>query len=233
MTMCSPCRIAPAFLLLGLFSLSGPLRADETVNGKASAGKALFDGKSLDGWEHIGPGQFVLEDGLLKTEGGMGLLWYKRQKFGDCVLRVVYKTTRQEDNAGVYVRIAEPPKDPWYAVHHGYEIQIADAQSGSPYRVSGAVYSFAKAAARPTKPAGEWNALEITLRGDRISTSLNGVRVADFDPADPVPELSLRGGMGDPEPGPRPDAGYVGLQNHDDNCVVYFKEVSVRPLPQK
>lgn len=233
MTMCSPCRIAPAFLLLGLFAFGSPLRADETVNGKASAGKALFDGKSLDGWEHIGPGRFVLEDGLLKTEGGMGLLWYKRQKFGDCVLRVVYKTTRQEDNAGVYVRIAEPPKDPWYAVHHGYEIQIADAQSGSPYRVSGAVYSFAKATARPTKPAGEWNALEITLRGDRIATSLNGVRVADFDPADPVPELSPRGGMGDPEPGPRPNAGYIGLQNHDENCVVYFKEVSVRPLPQE
>jgi hypothetical protein len=37
--------------------------------------------------------------------------------------------------------------------------------------------------------------------------------------------------MGDPEAGPRPKPGYIGLQNHDGNCVVYFKEVSVRPLP--
>jgi hypothetical protein len=161
----------------------------------------------------------------------MGLLWYKKQKLGDCVLRVVYKTTRQQDNSGVYVRIAEEPRDPWYAVHHGYEIQIADAADGSPYRVSGTVYSFAKAAARPTKPAGEWNVLQVTLRGDRIRTSLNGVQVADFNPADPVPELSPRGDMGDPEPGPRPKAGFIGLQNHDDKCVVYFKEVSVSPLP--
>jgi hypothetical protein len=89
------------------------------------------------------------------------------------------------------------------------------------------------AIARPTKPAGEWNVLEITLRGDRIRTALNGVEVADFNPADPVPELSPRGGMGDPESGRRPTSGYIGLQNHDDNCVVYFKEVSVRPLPTK
>lgn len=222
-----------AFPILLLFVLGARLQADETANGDSPVAKVLFDGKNFGDWEHVGPGRFVVEDGLLKTEGGMGLLWYKKQKFGDCVLRVVYKTTRQGDNSGVYVRIAEPPADPWYAVHHGYEVQIADSKGGSPYRVSGAVYSFAKAEARPTKPAGEWNALEITLRGDRIETSINGVRVADFNPADPVPELSPRGGMGDPEPGSRPKSGYIGLQNHDGDCVVYFKEVSVRPLPSK
>ena len=29
----------------------------------------------------------------------------------------------------------------------------------------------------------------------------------------------------------RPVAGYIGLQNHDPGDVVWFKEVSVRPLP--
>lgn len=218
-------------LLFSLLVLPIPSQADETSNVKSSANKTLFDGKTLENWKHIGPGRFVIEDGLLKTEGGMGLLWYTKEKFGDCVLRVVYKTTRQNDNSGVYVRIAEEPRDPWYAVHHGYEVQIVDSEKGSPYRVSGAVYTFAKAAARPTKPAGEWNVLEITLRGDRIQTSLNGVQVANFNPADPVPELSPRGGMGDPEAGTRPKSGYIGLQNHDGDCVVYFKEVSVGSLP--
>lgn len=216
-----------------MFAYGAATRADETNSSKLTTEKVLFDGKSLDGWKHVGPGQLMLDNGLLKTEGGMGLLWYTKEKFGDCVLRVTYKTTRQNDNSGVYVRIAEPPTDPWYAVHHGYEVQIADSEKGSPYRVSGTVYSFAKAAARPSKPAGEWNVLEITLRGDRIQTSLNGVQVADFNPADPPPELSPRGGTGDPEPGPRPKAGYIGLQNHDDKCIVCFKEVSVRPLADK
>jgi len=29
----------------------------------------------------------------------------------------------------------------------------------------------------------------------------------------------------------RPEAGYIGLQNHDPGDIVWFKEVSVRPLP--
>src|SRR6478736_4987203 len=88
--------------------------------------RALFDGKSLDGWEHTGPGRFVVEGGQLRTEGGMGLLWYSREKLGDCTIRVVYKTGTERSNSGVYIRIADKPVDPWFAVHHGFEVQIAD-----------------------------------------------------------------------------------------------------------
>lgn len=211
------------------FGVLSPIRAAEP----GSEARQLFNGKNIKGWQHIGPGRFVLEDGLLKTEGGMGLLWYTKEKFGDCVLRVVYKTTHPTDNSGVYIRIADKPKDPWYAVHHGYEVQIAESDSAAPYRTSGAVYSFAKAKAKPAKKPGEWNTLEITLSGDRVRTALNGVEVADFDPREPPPQLHERGGQGDPEAGPRPKSGFIGLQNHDESCTVYFKEVSVRPLPEK
>jgi len=34
----------------------------------------LFNGKNLDGWQQAGPGRFVVVNGMLKTEGGMGLL---------------------------------------------------------------------------------------------------------------------------------------------------------------
>jgi hypothetical protein len=33
--------------------------------------KQLFNGKDLEGWSHVGPGNFVVENGVLKTEGGM------------------------------------------------------------------------------------------------------------------------------------------------------------------
>lgn len=68
-TMIPACRHASAFLAMLLFLLGAALQADETGGGKAPAGLVLFDGKSIDDWEHIGPGRFVLEDGLLKTEG--------------------------------------------------------------------------------------------------------------------------------------------------------------------
>ncbi len=191
--------------------------------------RPLFDGKNLDGWEHIGPGKMVLDDGALRTEGGMGLLWYTKEKLGDCVIRVVYKTESRRANSGVFVRIAEPPKDPWYAVNHGFEIQICDAEDD--YHGTGAIYSLSRSQERPIKPQGEWNTMEIALRGQQILVSLNGAQVNVFDAAkSTVPERTKDY---EPERGPRPTWGYIGLQNHGDvgqNSHVFFKEVSVRPL---
>jgi hypothetical protein len=189
--------------------------------------RPLFDGKSLDGWEHIGPGRFVIEHGQLRTEGGMGLLWYAREKLGDCVIRVVYKTGTARSNSGVYIRIAEKPGDPWFAVHHGFEVQIADG--GSTKRGTGSIYTFAEANAKPSKPL-EWNTLEVTLKGTRVSTAINGTPVADFDSSELKPQAQDNTGEGDPARGPRPEHGYIGLQNHDKDSTVYFKEVSVRAL---
>ena len=44
-------------------------------SGSKSEWKQLFNGKNLDGWKHVGPGEFVVENGVLKTVGGMGLLF--------------------------------------------------------------------------------------------------------------------------------------------------------------
>jgi hypothetical protein len=190
--------------------------------------RPLFDGKSLDGWEHVGPGKMVLEEGVIRTEGGMGLLWYTREKFGNCTLRVVYKTTDKTSNSGVFVRIADRPKDEWQAVHHGYEVQIYDA-TDEMHR-TGSIYSLSKSLASPSK-VGEWNTLEISLQGQRVSATLNGVKVQEFDPQTAtIPERTK---PYEPERGPRPELGYIGLQNHDDvshGKQVYFKEVSVRSL---
>jgi Domain of Unknown Function (DUF1080) len=204
-----------------------PPAAAQSESQSPNSWRVLFDGKSLDGWEHIGPGKMVLEDGMMRTEGGMGLLWYAREKLGDCTLRVVYRTATPRANSGVYIRIADRPTDEWYAVHHGYEVQIMDA--GPEDRRTGSIYTFARANAQPAK-AGEWNTLEVTLEGDRVLTTINGVRVAEFDPRGPVPERKSTGPHGDPERGPRPRFGYIGLQNHDARSVVSFKEVAVRPL---
>lgn len=192
--------------------------------------RPLFNGRDLDGWEHVGPGGFVVEDGLLRTEGGMGLLWYTREKFGDCQIRVVFKSTDAASNSGVFVRIADRPKDEWFAVHNGYEVQILDAQDE--FHRTGAVYSLSKSTSLPVKPTGEWNTMEITLRGPRVVVAVNGTQVNDFDPKQAVPE---RVRDWEPERGVRPESGYIGLQNHDDyvtdkRAPVFFKEVSVRSL---
>jgi hypothetical protein len=114
----------------------------------------------------------------------------------------------------------------WYAVHHGYEVQIMD--SGDAYHRTGAIYSLAPSTATP-KP-GEWRTMIITLAGDRISVDLDGQRVTDFDPKST--SIPARKNWPEPKREPkRPAAGYLGLQNHDPGDIVWFKEVSVRPLP--
>ena len=216
-------------LLIPLLLLANS-KAGGPTGQQASPWRPLFDGKSLDGWEHVGPGKMVIEDGMLRTEGGMGLLWYTRAKFGDCTIRVVYKTTDRASNAGVHVRIAEQPQDAWFAVHHGYEVQICDVQDD--YHGTGSIYSLSKMTSRPAKSVGEWNTMEITLKGRVIQVAINGVKVNDFDPdTATIPERTKDF---EPERGPRPESGYIGLQNHDDygegKAHVYFKEVSVKSL---
>jgi len=189
----------------------------------AAGWKKLFNGKDTEGWKQVGPGRFVVEDGMLKTEGGMGLLYYAREPFGNCTLRVVYKTTGAKDNSGVFIRLPEEPRDPWYGVHNGYEVQI-DA-GGDEWHSTGALYSLAKVSERRQKKPGEWNTMEITLRGQKTIVKLNGKVVNEFDGNQPVPP---RKAWYEPVRGPRPDSGYIGLQNHDAPSAVYFREVSVK-----
>jgi len=216
-------------------------------------------------WIHLGWGRFVVDDGALRTEcdpRGMGLLVYRKERFGNCRIRIVFKCKEAKSNAGVYVRIAGgileqasrpmaafdrdatgTPSDeslvkvkaaaehgdgPWFAVHHGYEVQIQD--DNDPFHRSGAIYSLAPATAASSKSLGEWQTMIITLAGDRVYVDLNGQRVTNFDPESP--DVPPQKEWYEPKRQPkRPEAGYIGLQNHDPGDVVWFKEVSVGSLP--
>jgi hypothetical protein len=190
------------------------------------ARRQLFNGRDLTDWKMVGPGAFTVEDGMLKSSGGMGLLYYAGGKLGNCVLRAVYRVGRVEDNSGVFVRIADEPPDPWFAVHHGYEVQIL--ATGGEYHKTGCIYSLSRGLADAQLPPGEWNVMDIAMRGQLIAVTLNGTLVTEFDPAGDLPKRQF--GY-EPERGPRPDEGYIGLQNHDGESVVYFREVSVEALP--
>jgi hypothetical protein len=185
--------------------------------------RPLFNGRDLAGWKMVGPGRFLVEDGAMKTEGGMGLLYYAGEKFGNATLRVVFKLATERANSGVIIRLPEPPPDPWYAVHNGYEVQIAG--DGDDWHATGSLYSLSRVLARPMKPAGEWNTMEIVLDGQTTIVILNGVKVTEFRGDQPVPP---RKAWYEPVRGPRPDEGYIGLQNHDERSTVYFREVSVK-----
>lgn len=123
---------------------------------------------------------------------------------------------------------AERGEGPWFAVHHGYEVQIAGGSD--PFHRTGAIYSLAPSSAVSPKAPDEWKTMIITLAGEQVFVDLDGQRLTNFDPGSP--EVPPRKQWHEPKREPkRPPTGYLGLQNHDPGDVVWFKEVSVRPLP--
>lgn len=188
----------------------------------------LFDGKDLNGWKHVGPGNMTVENGLIQTHGGMGLLYWTGGPIGNCELRVVYKMRDKNDNSGVYVRIPIEPREPWMPVYYGYEVQIDNIAKGEDeYHITGTLYSLTKPLARPGKPGPEWNTMDITLDGPHTIVTVNGEKVTDYTEGQPVPPKKL---SYEPERGRRPEFGFFGLQNHSNNDIVFFKEVALRPL---
>ncbi len=193
--------------------------------------RQLFNGKDLSGWRHVGPGGMTAETGLIRTHGGMGLLYWTGGKIGNCRLRVVFRMRDENDNSGVFVRIPIEPREEWMPVHYGYEVQIDNHPERSnedvEHHVTGTLYSLTRALALPGKPGPEWNTMEITLDGPHTIVYLNGVKVTDYTEGQPVAPRKFDF---EPQRGPRPNEGWFGLQNHSNNDVVFFKEVALRPL---
>ena len=187
------------------------LCASENAHAKTRKWTKLFNGRDMTGWRMAGKGNFTVEDGMLVTHGGMGMLWYENEKFRDFKLRVEWKVSQRCNNSGIFVRFPEKSDDPWYAVSHGYEIQIDDCDKQGLKYQTGSVYSFAPAGKIASKPAGEWNTYEIAVIGQHYTVELNGEKVTEFE-------------------GRRGEEGYIGLQNHDITSRVYFRSVRVRRL---
>ncbi len=193
--------------------------------GQNGGRRQLFNGKNLDGWKWVDNEGFRIEDGMVRTQSRKGILIYTGEKLGNETLRVVYKMTNDHGNSGIFIRIPEPPPTESYAIHHGIEVQIDDRDND--WHCTGTLYSMTKALARPSKPAGEWNTMDITMDGLRTIVRLNSVLVTDYDGVSPVPPKVKQS---EPERGPRPATGYIALQNHDEEAIIYFKEISVAPL---
>lgn len=187
--------------------------------------RTLLDADHTNGWKMVGPGELKWEGGELVTYGGMGLLYYEREKWGDCRIRVVFKLSDENDNSGVFIRIAEPPGDPWDGVNHGYEVQIHN--QGDFWHRTGCLYSFNQAKNEVNAKVGGWSTMLITLASKHTQVEVDGKLVTDFKEGQFVPEKKI---WYEPNRGQRVNRGYIGLQNHGGEAHVHFKEVSVAPL---
>ena len=120
----------------------------------------LFNGKDLTGWRALGPNQWQVENGVLKSpKSGANLV--SEQKFTDFKLHIEFRY-QKGSNSGVYLR-------------GRYEVQISDSKGLEPTKGDlGAVYGFILPSEMAAKDAGEWQAYDITLIGRMITVVANG-----------------------------------------------------------
>lgn len=169
------------------------------------------------GWNHYGPGYFELDPqtGILKSQGGMGLLWYSRKKFRDFILELDFRCSKKDTNSGVFLRVPEVPTSDDY-IYHSFEIQIYDAGEG--IHKTGAVYDAQAPAKDASRPTGEWNHFKISFIGDHLTVELNGEKIIDWkaEPRGKVKDFARE--------------GYIGLQNHDSLSPVYFRDIYIKEI---
>lgn len=190
--------------------------------------ESIFNGRELTGWE--GGGQnaaacWEAAEGILRCTGKPGPWLRSAKQYDNLNLRLEYRLAAG-GNSGVYVRV---PAD---GNHHrasesdpaaGFEVQVLDDadpqyKSLQDYQYSASLYDIAGATPRVSKPAGQWNTLEIDCRGQSVKITHNGQAVVDAS-ADKQPLLALRS-----------LSGFLGLQNH--STPVEFRRLRVGPTTQ-
>ncbi len=174
-------------------------------------------GYSKHGWNHYGPGYFVLDEktGVLKGEGGMGLFWYAANRYEDFILELDYKCADKFTNSGIFLRVPEMVVSDDY-IYHSFEIQIDDSSKG--IHKTGAAYDAEAPLRDAARLPGEWNHFKISFVGNRIEVELNDVLVLDW-------EAEARGKVKD-----FARKGFIGLQNHDSRSPVFFKNIYVKEV---
>ncbi len=181
----------------------------------------LLNGKDLAGWVVTGEPSWEVKGGVLATRGSASGGWLRSEKeYEDFVWRLEYRVLKEAGNSGLFIRAAKDG-NPAFT---GMEIQIL-ADHGKPADVhsSCSLYGSVAPARNATKPAGEWNTVEITCKGRTLAVAFNGEKVLDVqnldDPGIPFQEKSLSA---------RARKGFIGLQDHQD--AVEFRNLRIREL---
>ncbi len=176
----------------------------------------LFDGRDLSEWRSFkngGPAQWLVENDYMVVMPGRGSI-YSEKKFTDHTISLEYwllPNENKDGNSGVFVQ-------------GRYEVSIAE-DAGKPVTnaTSGGIYGQHAPLKNASKPAGQWQTLEITFtaaRGKqlpRIWVVHNGEKVLD---GAELTEYS-KGAVG--------GAG-CGVLLQDHGARVRFRDIRVRRL---
>lgn len=227
--------IAIGVLTFSLQPAMAPTSANTLNSSEKAAGwRLLFDGRSLDGWrgyrrDAVPDAGWEVKDGTLRTVARVkGADIITTQSFGDFELSWEWRVAPGGNNGVKYFVTEDRPQSP------GHEYQMID-DAGYPGKLkaeqlTGAFYDVLPAAAdKPLRPAGDWNASRIVVRGPRVEHWLNGTKVVEYDLGsaavkEAIARSKFKGhyGFGDKI------TGRIMLTYHQDEC--WYRNLKIREL---
>jgi|WetSurMetagenome_2_1015567.scaffolds.fasta_scaffold82014_2 hypothetical protein len=149
----------------------------------------LFNGKDLTGWAPLEKNRqfgWTAENGVLKAPGG-GANLVSTARFWNFRLHIEYKMAK-DSNSGIGLR-------------GRYEIQVQDDYGKPPNAHSnGSLYSRIAPRVEASKPAGEWQAYDITLIGRDLTVVLNGQKLIDKQVVEGLTAMGHDPNEGEPGP---------------------------------
>ena len=168
----------------------------------------LFNGRDLTGWKvrfDKGAGCWSVDQGTL-TNNVPCVDLITEEKFTDFKLHIEFKLA-EKSNSGVYLR-------------GRHEVQIVDDYGKAPESVGMAsIYGFLWPKVSATKPAGEWQTYDITLRGRYVEVVLNGQKLIEYLEIPGITGGALDSDEGSPGP----------LMVQGDHGKVWFRNIVLTP----
>ena len=215
--------------------------ATPAVTPKANPGewRALFDGKSLDGWRNwkqqtIKPDWKAADGAMVKGSGGGNLATIEELDFFE--LTIDYKIA-PGGNSGILFWVQDEGGEP---AQSGPEVQLLDNERGNDPIKSGWLCYLLQPSIDPktgkaldaTRPAGEWNQVRLVVApaGQTSGVWMNGVKYEQwvFDSAD-WKQTVANSKFGNSALFAKRQKGHIVLQDH--GAAVSFREIKIRELP--
>jgi len=214
---------------------------------KADGWVLLFDGKTFNGWRGYNKPAFpdtgwvINDDAMHCLESGMGeagglggdIIYDK--KFKNFTLKMDWKIS-EGGNSGIFYLAQEIPE--WEIWKTAPEMQVLDnakhpdafeGKDGN--RQAGSLYDLIPAVPQNSKPAGEWNSVEIMVYDGTVVHRMNGEKVLEYHLWTEDWKNMIAGSK---FPEYNPDwvnvakEGYIGLQDHGDG--VWYRNIKIKGL---
>jgi len=229
-------RAAACAILLGFASAAAAAENTLTPSEKATGWKLLFDGQTTKGWRNfkktgIGDGWTVEDGALVRAKKGAGDILTLDQ-YENFELSIEYRIS-EGGNSGTMFHVTEEADTPWKT---GPEVQVLDNLKGRDPQKSGWLYqlypaydTFQKKSVDATRPAGQWNQVQLLVAKNQSEVNLNGWRYYEFQKGSDDWNQRVAKSKFAAFPGfGKATKGFIALQDHGD--AVAFRNIKIREL---